>query len=81
MRTVQSSEAKAHLTQLLSDVARGQSFTITRHGQPIAQLVPIVDRRRAEIEKVMDQIIAFRETMPRLPLEDILSSRHEGHRH
>ena len=81
MREVQSSEAKAHLTQLLSDVARGESFTITRHGQPIARLVPIADRRNAEIARTMAEIAAFRETMPRIPLADILSARREGHRH
>lgn len=81
MREVQSSEAKAHLTQLLSDVERGQSFTITRHGRAIARLVPAEDQRRAEVEKTMAQVEAFRRTMPPIAVEDILSARHEGHRY
>ena len=81
MREVQSSEAKAHLTQLLSKVARGESFTITRHGQPIAHLIPIADHRKAQVEKAMEEIAAFRETMPRIAPGDILAARHDGHRH
>ncbi|GAA0330037.1 type II toxin-antitoxin system prevent-host-death family antitoxin [Sphingomonas oligophenolica] len=81
MREIQSSEAKAHLTQLLTAVERGESFTITRHGQPVAQLVPVADRRKAEVERVMEQIAAFRETMPRLTVDELLAARHEGHRH
>lgn len=40
MREIQATEAKAHLAQLLSAVERGESFAITRHGRPIAHLVP-----------------------------------------
>lgn len=78
MREVQFSEAKAHLAQLLTAVERGESFTITRHGRPIAQLVPVAGRRKAEVERAMKDIAAFRETMPHIPLSDILSARHAG---
>jgi prevent-host-death family protein len=81
MREVQSSDAKAHLPQLLSDVERGETIVITRHGRAIARLVPEVDQRLSEVQKTMDQIAAFRATMPRIALSDILSARHEGHRH
>jgi len=81
MREIQSSEAKAHLTQLLSAVERGESFTITRHGQPVAQLVPVADRRRMAVRQTLRQIDALRQTMPGLSVEEILSARHEGHRY
>jgi prevent-host-death family protein len=81
MPEIQTSQAKAHLTRLLSAVERGESFTITRHGRAIAQLVPAADHRREEIRKVMGQIETFRQTMPRLTAEEILSARHEGHGH
>ena len=48
MREVQASEAKTHLPQLLDDVERGETIVITRHGRPIARLVPDEDRRQAE---------------------------------
>ena len=40
--TVGSYEAKTHLPRLLDEVvAAGTIFTITKHGTPVAQLVPI----------------------------------------
>ena len=38
MRTVGSYEAKTRLTELLREVERGETITITRHGQPVAIL-------------------------------------------
>jgi prevent-host-death family protein len=43
MDTVGSFEAKTHLSALLDRVARGEKFTITRHGIPAALLVPVVE--------------------------------------
>src|SRR5437867_1303249 len=40
MKTVGSYEAKTHLPQLLGQVAKGERITITRHGVPVALLVP-----------------------------------------
>ncbi|HOI67937.1 MAG TPA: type II toxin-antitoxin system prevent-host-death family antitoxin [Thiomonas arsenitoxydans] len=34
-------EAKTHLPALLKRVAAGERITITRHGQPVAQLAPV----------------------------------------
>ena len=34
-------EAKTHLPALLERVQRGEQITITKHGKPIARLVPI----------------------------------------
>ena len=40
METVGSFEAKTHLSQLLERAAKGEEFTITKHGKPMARLVP-----------------------------------------
>ena len=40
MESVGSFEAKTHLPQLLERVAKGEEFTITKHGKPVAKLVP-----------------------------------------
>jgi prevent-host-death family protein len=49
-------EAKTHLSALLERVARGEQIVITKHGRPIARLVPIErtspDRRRKAIERL-----------------------------
>ncbi len=34
-------QAKTHLSAILEEVNNGKSFTITRHGQPVARIVPI----------------------------------------
>lgn len=40
-------EAKTHLPRLLQRVQRGERFVITKHGRPIAELIPVT-RRDAE---------------------------------
>jgi prevent-host-death family protein len=40
MQTVGADEAKTHLPALLNRVATGEEITITRHGVPVAKLVP-----------------------------------------
>ena len=47
---VSATDAKAKLSALLSEVARGHEVTITRRGMPIAKLVPATptfDREKA----------------------------------
>jgi prevent-host-death family protein len=39
-REIGAFEAKTHLSALLEQVARGQTFVITRHGRPVAELRP-----------------------------------------
>jgi prevent-host-death family protein len=81
MREFQASEAKAHLASLLDAVERGETIVITRHGKPIARIVPEVDLRQAEIDRVIAEIEEFRKTTPSIPLEELLSARHEGHQY
>ena len=81
MREVQSSDAKTHLTQLLTDVERGETIIITRHGRPIARLVPELDQRVEQVQRTMDQIKALRATGPSISVDEILAARHEGRRY
>lgn len=34
-------EAKTHLSKLLERVEKGERFIITKHGRPVAELVPV----------------------------------------
>ena len=57
MSTVGSFEAKTKLAELLDKVEAGETVTITRHGKPVAQLVPVKtddeqERLRALIEEI-----------------------------
>lgn len=67
------------MPRLLGDVERGETIIITRHGRPIARLVPEDTRRQEEIAKVLADLDDLRKTMPPLTLDEILSARHEGH--
>ena len=40
MRTIGAFEAKTHLSSLLDSVSQGEQILITRHGRPVARLVP-----------------------------------------
>jgi prevent-host-death family protein len=64
METVGSFEAKTHLAQLLERVVQGESFTITRHGIPVARLVPVEEKPKADLQEVLAQTRAFRKAHP-----------------
>lgn len=77
MREVAASDAKAHLAQLLSDVEGGETIVITRHGRPVARLVPEADGRQAEIDRAIAGIRALRRRTGKITVEDLLA-RDEG---
>jgi len=57
MKQVGVYEAKTKLARLLDEVEQGETITITRHGRPIARLVPVCGRQRS----VGEAIVAIRE--------------------
>ena len=72
--------AKTHLPRLLDRVARGESLTITRHGKPVARLVPVTgDRERAK--EAAARIVERRRHIKRASLADLMATIHEGHRY
>jgi prevent-host-death family protein len=79
MRHIQASQAKTHLPSLLDDVERGETLVITRHGKPIARLVPDEAQGVNDVRQAVEDLIAFRKSMPKITLEEMLSARHEGH--
>lgn len=81
MRDIQASEAKTHLPQILDEVERGETIRITRHGRPIARIIPETDRRQAEIDKAVANIRALRQRTGKVTTEEILAFRHEGHKY
>jgi prevent-host-death family protein len=59
MDTIGAFEAKTHLSSLLERVAKGERFTITKHGKPLAQLVPVDQRSPVEIEAIIQRMEAI----------------------
>jgi prevent-host-death family protein len=47
-KTVGAYEAKTHLSKLLEKVEAGEEITITKHGAPVAKLVPVKKEVRPE---------------------------------
>ena len=60
MTTVGSYEAKTHLPRLLERVAKGERITITKHGVPIAILIPAAGRRNEQTAEVIKKLRQFR---------------------
>ena len=61
MEGVGSFEAKTHLPQLLERVARGEEFTITKHGKPVARLVPMtVTKPKPDVRAAVEAMKQFR---------------------
>lgn len=59
--TVGSDEAKTHLAALLEKVAQGEHIVITRHGVPIAKLVPVSETgRKLDVQATIQKLRAFR---------------------
>ncbi len=51
-------EAKTNLSRLLEKVEQGERITLTRHGRPVAMLVPVEEKRPPE--EVVRELKEFR---------------------
>ena len=81
MQTIGAYEAKTHLPRLLERVASGETLTITRHGRPIARLVPVETDDRERAAQAARRIEERRNRLGRASLTELLDSIHEGHRY
>ncbi len=52
-------EAKTHLPSLLERVQHGERVTITKHGVPVAMLVPVMPVVKPDIHAVIDELKTF----------------------
>jgi prevent-host-death family protein len=73
-------EAKTHLSELLEKVEAGEEITITKHGAPVAKLVPVrkeasPEERMAAIERIHK--LASGLSLGGLKIKDLMS---EGRR-
>ena len=78
MVTVNLVQAKAHLSELLDRVEAGEEVIITRHGRAVAHIRPVA---RPKHPLMLDDLAAFRATMPRLrrpSVELLRDARDEG---
>ena len=80
MRSIGAYEVKTHLPRLLDRVAQGESLTITRHGRPVARLVPVENEARNRARLAARRILERRSRFERSPISELIDTIHEGHR-
>ena len=80
MRSIGAYEAKTHLPRLLDEVAAGETITITKHGVPVARLVPVDGTRRMTVDEAIDALRELRrgQTLGGLKVRDLVE---EGRRY
>lgn len=78
MRSIQAAEAKTHFLRILDDVEQGESVVVTRHGRPVARIIPELDHERERVEKAMEEMRKLRARIGKLSIHEILSARDEG---
>lgn len=80
MKTVGSYEAKTHLPRLLEEVvSTGETFVITKHGVPVAQLTPMPSSQNTDISSVIQDLHSLRQeiSLDDLSVQDMIT---EGRR-
>jgi prevent-host-death family protein len=63
LTVIAASEAKAKFSELLDRVRRGESFSITLHGEEAAKLLPVKRSSLEEIRETITQIKASRSVL------------------
>lgn len=90
MSEIGAYEAKTHLPSLLDRVEKGERFIITKHGRPVAALVPVLNRDEAAVRRAVEDIRALRGELEQrgVRVSDLLRAgetlrdlAHEGHRY
>jgi prevent-host-death family protein len=81
MPTIGAFEAKTHFSQLLDKVAHGEEIIITRHGEPVAKLIPAQSTSSPEqARKLIAEIKELRRGVS-LGGVSIQALIHEGHKY
>lgn len=77
-------EAKTHFPKLIKRVQQGERITITKHGKPVADLVPTERKDRAAQREAVNDLLELRDELRArgvsIKREEILEWIKEGHR-
>lgn len=83
-RTVTAFDAKNRLGRLLDRVQAGEQWVITRHGRPVARLVPVANEAIEQVEEALAAMAVVRESLKArgvaVSREEIRQWRDEGRR-
>ncbi len=90
MPEVGAYDAKTHLPKLLERVEKGERFVITKHGRPVAELLPIARPDSDAVRRTIAEIRAFRKSLRQRGVrignllkegETLRDLAHQGHRY
>ncbi len=75
MKKIGAFEAKNRLSELLDAVENGEEIMITKHGRPVAKLVPARDFDRVKAREAADWLLEFRKkhSLGGLKIKDLIS--------
>ena len=80
MRTVGAYEAKTRFGELLREVENGETIIVTRHGFPVARLIPMA-KEAVDVAAAMEEIHRFRRehrpTLGRITLRELIEEGRE----
>ena len=81
MKTIGTFSAKTHLSDLLEQVARGESFLITKRGKPIASLSPVHSARHQGLkDTIREYRKKFAKSLKKISQEEITEFKELGRR-
>jgi prevent-host-death family protein len=63
MESIGAFDAKTHLSKLLERVEKGESFVITKHGRPVAELRPLGRRDVSKAEAAAEGLIELSKSL------------------
>ena len=70
MNSMSLAHAKAHLSELLNTVESGEEVLITRHGRPVAKMVPVSPVKHA---MPLKRLAALRQQVPSWTINSVQS--------
>jgi prevent-host-death family protein len=75
-KSIGAYDAKTHFSELLEQVAQGEEIVITRHGMPVARMVPVspvssTESRQAAIDSMRQ--LAARSRLDGLRVQDLIA--------
>lgn len=59
VQTIGAFQAKTHFSALLEQVEKGEQFLITKHGHPVAKLIPITRFSQSLVKQTIQQLKVF----------------------
>ena len=80
MRLIGAFEAKNRLSELLAAVENGEEVTITKHGRPVARLVPFTAYDQARVAAAIVELRQLRDKVRLGTSETVKDLINEGRR-